>query len=237
MSWSDYTGSEPQLVPQDVTGYRAWRAVGHTIELRSCGRNYYWRPGLNQAECINGHSIAPHIAPGRDCTCGFYARTADDLHGYGMDGIQGIIKASGRTVLGRNGFRAERARIVALYGSSWSGSYFEYLNWENVAWANNFPEAREKLADYYGVPFFSTKEEAFEAFPPDDLSALLPPGELNPRGEIRVTRLDVAGQPISGSAIYATGYVFVPQPPSGMSPQLWREFWNLSINNPPPQIP
>lgn len=50
------------------------------------------------------------------CLCGYYGFFADDPdnHGYGRGDLTGIIEGTGVATVGRKGFRAEKARIVAL---------------------------------------------------------------------------------------------------------------------------
>ncbi|MDQ3630230.1 MAG: hypothetical protein M3417_02920 [Actinomycetota bacterium] len=106
-----------------VVGYRVWRvdadgrlwprAVGALARLRA----QPWRPGDNLAECLLVHvGKAPHDAPRNDCDCGFYGwhevvsiprRLPDDL-------VAGAISGWGDLEVHEDGFRAERARVLAL---------------------------------------------------------------------------------------------------------------------------
>lgn len=76
------------------------------LEDGTANNNTSYRDGLYP-------SIPATIHPG--CSCGFYAFTdgRDDL---GLQGvlISGIIEGYGRVTVGQRGFRAEKARIVAL---------------------------------------------------------------------------------------------------------------------------
>jgi hypothetical protein len=99
-----------------------------------------WRPGVNVAKCVRRssdwdlasgaflgsyrYSVANdpgHDVPSEQCACGFYAYT-DNLHaevksfvkGNGEEPVLGIIKGTGRTLIGTQGFRCEKAEIVAF---------------------------------------------------------------------------------------------------------------------------
>jgi hypothetical protein len=57
----------------------------------------------------------PHLQPMKECMCGFWAYTAG-IHRMEALGpvVVGMIEGWGRMVIGPKGFRAEKARIVAL---------------------------------------------------------------------------------------------------------------------------
>jgi hypothetical protein len=170
-----YSGWGELTVPGEITGYRSWKPLmSQQIEPALCAytQGYIWKPGLNVAECLRGGTLygyRPHRPmPSKDCTCGFYARSVDDDHGYNI-GISGVIKASGRVILGATGFRAEFARIVALYSDTGYNTYLE--NHAVNSWTMTWRETQLRCAARYGVPLFNNFQEAVEAFPPDDLSA------------------------------------------------------------------
>lgn len=74
------------------------------------GRSGYWEPGVNEARCDQGKD---HEAPAPDCECGLYAYHS--LQELGPDdGVIGVVAAWGRLEVHHDGFRAERARILAL---------------------------------------------------------------------------------------------------------------------------
>lgn len=110
--------------------------------LRSTGAGRTeWQPGVNVASCDGfdkaawgltmgqmarsmhlafGHPLPeepdepehePHFAPDPDCGCGLYALYAPDFDGYYVDGA---VVAWGKIEVHRDGFRAEKAKIVAL---------------------------------------------------------------------------------------------------------------------------
>jgi hypothetical protein len=78
-----------------------------------------WKPGINEAECLNHEDHAPPVefdaARGVQCGCGHWGY-------WGMAGqswiddhrVMGIIEGTGRVLIGEKGFRCQRARIIAL---------------------------------------------------------------------------------------------------------------------------
>ena len=55
-----------------------------------------------------------HTSPSMQCTCGIYAWYAPDDAGMLSARVFGVVEASGLVLMGDSGFRAERARIVAV---------------------------------------------------------------------------------------------------------------------------
>lgn len=119
------------FVAGTVVGLRAWRA-GRTLDdfgsephrLRAMTRSYIWHPGENQAQCdrhvweMLRPQDADHRVAGVDCTCGFFAYFGDRNEyarrsSFGTP-VTGIIEGYGTVTIGDLGFRAEKARIVAL---------------------------------------------------------------------------------------------------------------------------
>jgi hypothetical protein len=81
------------------------------------------------------------------------------------------------------------------------------------------------LAEYYGVPIFRDFEEAKEAFPPDDLSALRTYPGVQPEDAVEPTvgpavrvQLFGSGPAVTGSL--GGGVYTIPNP----SPD-WLKFW------------
>jgi len=110
------------LVPGSLRGYRRWtikaeRPLG--VGLHSIGRTYHWPSASIEATCLNSK---PHPSPGKDCTCGVYACHSpyDEqvrpvvVTARPENSVFGVIAASGDIELGHRGFRAQKARIVAL---------------------------------------------------------------------------------------------------------------------------
>lgn len=159
------------LIPGTLRGYRAWRWENWHGVLMSIGWFYLW-PKVQQqpnAACLRGwggigtstpNNTPQHFAPVRHCTCGYYAsydpatyETQANIEGE-SGYVHGAISAHGRIVLGTGGFRAQFVRVDAFWGGGINGV-----------------EASEK----YEVPWFITKEDMLEAFPPSDVTELLGP--------------------------------------------------------------
>lgn len=134
---ADFHGLPFDLAVGEVYGMRMWRMDKYG---RLYARNWKgtWRPGVNVAKCIKREWVRSgpyvvstgdftfrenheHPAPSESCSCGFYAYT-DSFHAEtqpftesnGEEVILGIIKGTGRTLIGTQGFRCEKAEIVAL---------------------------------------------------------------------------------------------------------------------------
>ncbi|MFF7944277.1 hypothetical protein ACFZC5_31615 [Nocardia gamkensis] len=74
-----------------------------------------WRDGTCIAECSKG---ARHQAPADDCTCGVYSfRDLNHLRRQYSESatIVGVIALEGRVVEGESGWRAQAARLIALW--------------------------------------------------------------------------------------------------------------------------
>jgi hypothetical protein len=83
------------------------------------GMRDVWQDGENIARCLTGNqqyhpdSEIPH----QDCSCGFWAYWTLQVHdvGHGQLPVCGVVEGYGATVIGERGFRAAKARIVALH--------------------------------------------------------------------------------------------------------------------------
>jgi hypothetical protein len=125
--------------PEAVVGWRVWRLDPTRAELRSSIRNHGWLPGVNEATCPGSALIEAgavgHLpcarAPGPGCSCGLWAlwdlgllvareRSYDFLAGrLSRNRVVGLISGWGLVALhGSEGFRCERARVLALF-SDW----------------------------------------------------------------------------------------------------------------------
>lgn len=123
----------------EVIGFRQW-TVDPDLRLASASGRGVWLPGENVARCespnhgpgLYGEGCTPcDHAPGADCHCGFYA-LHDPSFWYGDGGhmgggiafaltlrsrplyVAGLVAAWGRLRVHHSGFRAERAKVVAL---------------------------------------------------------------------------------------------------------------------------
>lgn len=112
----DDLGGNQVVIPPD--GGEVARGTSRGA-LRAVFRStYVWGPGTNTAACIRPFGVAnmpKHDPVFSDCCCGFWAFTKGK-HGVYVNGpaVFGVIQGWGRIVVGPHGFRAEKARIVAL---------------------------------------------------------------------------------------------------------------------------
>lgn len=157
---------EPQI--GSLFGYRRFKVDSWNRIRPWADIPYIWTPGENVAKCLktamystyslsfSSSSVprsAPHRAPHHECDCGFYARFVydDDVIEETWNlptGVLGVIEAYGRAEVGTKGFRAEKAKIVAL----WLPGRKQHL-------AERLPEL------YPDVAIYKTKAELFDAHP------------------------------------------------------------------------
>lgn len=98
-----------------VGSVRGVRAFGVDPLGRLHGVTYkqVWRPGENLADCKGMNGAKEHAL--LDCSCGFYAYNSNSSDYETGDRVAGVVEGYGKTVLTEKGFRASKARIVALY--------------------------------------------------------------------------------------------------------------------------
>lgn len=122
------------FAPGVVRGVRSWKVNSDGI---LCGIYYQtvWKPGENKARCFRSvpavasmislgmHDLlevllaqreSKHSAAEPSCSCGFYAYTSESIDYPKREIFSGVIEGYGKCVLGTHGFRAQKARIVAL---------------------------------------------------------------------------------------------------------------------------
>jgi hypothetical protein len=157
------------LVPGSLRGYRTWRLLGRrthvppgTLPLTSVTRHrVVWTPTLT-ARCrpddtaASGGSPAPddHHAPQTGCGCGVYGWYSPNDTGIVRARVFGVIEASGLVLLGERGFRAEKARIVAV-----------------VTRNRRVTEACAKA----GIAVYRSRRQLLRDHPPEDLTGLIGP--------------------------------------------------------------
>lgn len=149
-----------------LRGFRSWilNPFGDRPPLNSFTGRGDWEKGENTSICNNFlrmeraeedwdnlfpiFSPVPHPAPHSKCHCGFNAfHKIEDVkrYGYGYGHRRGIcitgaIAASGKVEIHSNGFRAEKAVILALLDTA---------GIERISY----------IANYYKVPVFSELED------------------------------------------------------------------------------
>ena len=160
--------ADPVFIPAEIRGYRMWAFDQGAFAPRAASSfGYFWKPGVNYAQC---YSNGNHNAPDKDCHvvghgCGFYGWHTgfpDGFDNHITYPLLGVIRVSGRIILGTKGFRAEKAEIEAF-----APALPHTGQWGLV----------QELAHRFKVRAMQSGEAAFAAYPPDDLSALFPEPE------------------------------------------------------------
>jgi hypothetical protein len=124
---------DPEMpdVMGDVQGYRWWTLTAPDLsgDPSRAGRDWApgklagmrdrWDAGENIARCLTGSQRYHEDAeiPHPSCSCGFWAYwtlQVHDLSGTALP-VCGVVKGYGAVMIGERGFRAARARIVALH--------------------------------------------------------------------------------------------------------------------------
>ena len=165
------------LVPGSLRGYRTWRLwrrrtpPGHdSLPLTSVTRPVVWGPTLT-ASCASESTADPgpppatpdgdHAAPAAGCRCGIYGWYHPADTGMLHARVFGVIEASGLVVMGERGFRAERARIVAVVSRN---------------------RRLRAACEQAGIAVYRRRRDLVRDCPPEDLSALLgdPPDREQP---------------------------------------------------------
>ena len=124
---------DAEFVAGAAYGYRWWSVKAPPLWLNpfSEGSSWnpgplhsardIWQPGVNIARCIPYGGLPLHPdseIPHEQCGCGFWAYWKIQEHGLGGSQdlkIVGVIEGSGQVLNGPVGFRAAKARIVALH--------------------------------------------------------------------------------------------------------------------------
>ena len=183
-----------------VTGIRRW-ALDDDGWLRGISYGERWQPGENVA-VHGGTGIPPERTPDggfaaalngmitaiggqpttRSCTalacgdCGYYAYF-DHVAQYGQRGITGIIEGYGHVIIGTKGFRAQRARIVALCVAPQPeprepGVFIFHVGGPGKAPAIGIARM---VHNYPDIPIYATEAEMLAAHPTDKGTYVEPP--------------------------------------------------------------
>ena len=172
--------ADPAFVAGTFRGYRAWRAISRWIRIPEglvasglghattghldfdldtrCTPPESWSSRCPPPEVADGHT-----SPSMQCTCGIYAWYAPDDAGMLSARVFGVVEASGLVLMGDSGFRAERARIVAM------------------ATRNGRVASACAAA---GIAVYRRRRDLLEDYPRDDLTSLL--GEQRPPRRARL---------------------------------------------------
>jgi hypothetical protein len=176
--------NKESMVPGVLRGYRHFRLSIAPPDgtLMSLNDRVPYAPGFQQAKCTRQtpawasasgeYQDSSHAAPRRKCTCGIYGwydpRTIDQGFKRGADRVTAVIEVKGKVVMGEKGFRAQAARVVAIALPPAIHELHDFQ--EQVDLLQSYDAALER---YDAKPFRSLGEMA-RAYPPEDVSALLP---------------------------------------------------------------
>ena len=203
------TTKAPDLT-QKLIGFRGW-GIGHDLELMpsaSWGEGG-WELGVNEASCHNldeqdyefydeeiedFRDPPEHIAPMVGCGCGLHAYYSPEDRKFSEGLVKGMIAAWGKVVAQSNGFRAQYAEVLCLYGG-------DRLTRKDKILA-------EAAAEKYGVPFVPALDmllamaQEFGSLMP---KALIPVDERyeSPRGGNTVVGFNKAVRQLYSSQIQA----------------------------------
>lgn len=159
MSVQRMCSGDAALVPASLRGYRMWDVAGMDLLATNFGHGT-WDDGYLRAECFRGLfdvfgvGSGQHDAPAQGCGCGIYGWYRPDEARLHAGAIFGVIEASGRVLLGDFGFRAEKARAVALA----------------------YPDAPADFVAHWaarGVRVFPSREALVAVYPPEDVTDLI----------------------------------------------------------------
>jgi hypothetical protein len=169
------TAVEPIVGP--IRGFRWWRVTGSSLASPWRG-DLRWAPDDNKASCLGRRwlhrwkqSDVPHErgVPESGCSCGFYGlldppdRRWDgpsswplsvSLSGGPISLVFGVIAGSGRVLLAQHGWRAERARVDALF----------------VPRSRTPSNQLLEVVEAYGTPLYRDLDELYEERGPDPLT-------------------------------------------------------------------
>jgi hypothetical protein len=162
-----FAGVTAEFAAGVVTGTRSF-SVDRLGRLTGVTYKKVWRPGENVAKCYRSEDHYHSLLGGTiirtsgiertdehamtECDHGFYAYYEGSNDFYEEGRIMGVIEGYGETLIGTRGFRASKARIVALHIP------------EDVEVAKRRLISR----NYPDIPQFGSFEAMVEAFPPDD---------------------------------------------------------------------
>jgi hypothetical protein len=175
-----------QLIPGSLIGFRSWWPAARKFPNMMLlpywskipwGKYSYlepiamagqrWKATYTVAKCLRLQNKKRYVkrfgvhgtsVPSINCMCGLYAFYHQST-GHTLS-INGVIEATGKIILHSYGFRAQRARILAIQENSF---YQRSL--------------LEHIARFYNIPLLS-RQEILERYPPADLSSALPPIEV-----------------------------------------------------------
>ncbi len=168
---SEYSGEEDLLTIEGVIGYRQW-GYGPHLGLTSM-HQADWSTGKHHARCnrlVFEQNFKEHKSPEISCYCGIYAHYLPiESYTRNYSAVFGVIEGSGKILMGTKGYRAEKAKILALAGYGYHNEWFEVTEPERSEYAKGH---LLDFCDSIGVHYFDTVEEMVHQFPQVDLTSL-----------------------------------------------------------------
>lgn len=150
---------------------RGRKAVDITTEYASMTKMLYivrWADGSTSRYGdlkFDAASAKRHDVPDESCRCGFYAYTEPEhpelAHRTSERMVLGVVRGTGRTLLGALGFRSEKAEIVALIDPAGKG--------EGGANSDGKKLQQEIARVYPDLPMLGTRRELLEFAPVESL--------------------------------------------------------------------
>ncbi len=162
----EFDGKQADFAPGVVTGTRSFD-VDKLGRLLGVAYATVWTPGENVAKCMVRDEFAvlysdsdrPSLREAKrpahsiaECAHGFYGYYEGSNDYYERGRVMGVVEAYGETIIGSRGFRASKARIVALHIPS------EISVGRRRLIARNYPE----------LAIFDSFDAMVAEFPPDD---------------------------------------------------------------------
>lgn len=137
-----------------VLGFRTW--IVENGLLKAAGVKEAWPSSEMEAVCVAGKITGSlihtpgHQAPQKDCTCGIYANHSFYLARHNAKTwrlpIVGAVAGAGRMEIHADGYRCQKAQILAFYVVS-------------SKWFRDKPQELEKIQSTYQVPVFFSKKK------------------------------------------------------------------------------
>lgn len=165
MSPGEYTGKEVPLVPGSLRVYRDWLITPDGYLAALHWPQVWDKAEGNEARCAKVY-LGQHASPHLRCTCGFYGKYLPEDMGL----LHGVAELSGRIILGTKGARAQYAKPVAIRP--------RFMNSLLPLIQSNYPDLK----------LFQNNQDMYKAFPPQDVSELIPKPEPEPEPGRIVTR-------------------------------------------------
>lgn len=166
----EYSGEEDLLTIEGVIGYRQW---GYSHAGLVSMKPADWSTGKLHARCermLLEQDFKKHKSPEISCYCGIYAHYLPiESYTRNYPAVFGVIEGSGKILMGTKGFRAEKAKILALAGYGHHNEWFEVSDSERSRYGR---ESLLEFCDSIGVHYFDDVQEMIHQFPQVDLTSL-----------------------------------------------------------------